>query len=95
MEQYTIDFSGVKTYWFFYNAIIVGLDFPDWCGQNLDAIWDMLIRHMDAPVTIYVKGIYTLPESLTEKKDLFLKILNRAVNWYAKINQTFIVKIID
>ena len=27
------------------------LDFPDWYGANLDALWDM-ISHMDAEITL-------------------------------------------
>lgn len=42
MKQYLIDFTGVKTMWFFHEALQKGLDLPDYYGKNLDALWDWL-----------------------------------------------------
>ena len=64
MKQYTINFDKVNTYYDFYNAIITGLNFSDWCGQNPDAVWDLLTGYFSAPAEITVTGVKNLPANL-------------------------------
>ena len=54
MKEYTIDFTAVKTVWYFYEAIKKGLELPDWFGKNLDALWDMLTGYIEYPAIIYI-----------------------------------------
>ena len=51
-EYYTVDFDGVNSRWTLYETIKKGLDFPDYCGHNLDAIWDCLTDMVYHGVTI-------------------------------------------
>ena len=95
MEQYTIDFNGVTTYWYFYEAIIKGLRFPDWCGKNLDAIWDLVTGGMGIPAVIFIKGLHSLPKDLEREKKLLLETFDEAVDWFADINESLTIKIID
>ena len=95
MKEFVIDFKGVKTYLGFYEALIKGLEFPDWCGKNPDAIWDLLTGYMEHPATIYIKGIGSLPKDLEDEADLMMKIFYRAVDWYARINLVVRVEVID
>ena len=87
MKDLYIDFEGIKTYWHFYEAIIKGLEFLDWCGKNADAIWDLLTGHIEYHAIIYVKGIKSLPNELSEEIDIILNIFNRAEKWYFKLNK--------
>lgn len=93
--QYTVDFNGVKTYWEFYECLIKSFDFPQWCGKNPDAVWDLITGGIQIPAIVYIKGINRLPKDLAEEGELILKILDRAVQWYKGINYSFEVKIID
>ena len=84
MDKYTIDFTEVKTVWYFYEAIIKGLEVPEWCGKNLDALWDILTGFIDAPAVVYFKGVNKLPNELQEEMEDILRIFTRAVNWHDK-----------
>lgn len=86
MKQYTVNFIGVNTCQEFYERLITGLEFPDWCGKNMSAIWDLLTGYLDFPSMIYVKGIDNLPELLQKEKQLILEIFDRTVVWYAKLD---------
>jgi len=91
MEEHYIDFAGVKRFDDFYKVLIRGLDFPEWCGKNTDAIWDLVTGGMNAPATLYIKGVEQLPEDLkSEWKDV-LRIFNEAKEWYAEFNKDFVL----
>ena len=62
MKVYEIDLKGVKTYLEFYPKIIKSMGFPDWCGENPDAIWDMLTWEIVPPAVIRIKGVNGLPK---------------------------------
>ena len=40
--KYTVDFKDVRYYTDIHDAIKRGLDFPEYYGTNLDAMWDCL-----------------------------------------------------
>ena len=84
MDKYIIDFTGVKTVWYFYEAIEKGLKLPEWFGKNLDALWDMLTGFIDCPTVIYFKGVNSLPEALDKKMESVLRVFTKAVNYYAE-----------
>lgn len=94
MNEFIIDFTESKSIWYFYESIIEGMEFPDWCGKGMDAIWDLLTGYMEVPATIYIKGMDKLPKDLTEDRDLLLKVLDRAVKWFAKFDEELKVVII-
>ena len=95
MKAYEIDFKEVKTYMNFYQTIIKAMGFPEWCGENPDAIWDVLTTDIEIPAIIYVKNLNYLPPELQEEGDMFLKIAYRACNWYKKLGMYVEIKIID
>jgi len=82
MKSFTVDFTGVKTDWQFYEVLIKGLEFPDWCGKNPDAIWDMLTGYMEYPNTIYLHRVNQLPKDLISEGELIIRILKRASEFY-------------
>ena len=85
MEKLTIDFANVKTLYDFYDAVIRGLKFPDWCGKGLDAIWDMVTGNMEYPVIIRLHGTALLPKELASKMSSLLEIFEEAAAMYDDI----------
>lgn len=56
-ELYTIDFSNVKYYIEIHKIIQKSLDFPDYYGGSLDALWDCLTDMVGRPVHIEIVGL--------------------------------------
>lgn len=82
MKTYTVDFTGVRSYWAFYEALIKGLELPDWCGHNAAAIWDMLTAYIDYPATIYLRGTNMLPEDLNGVMNIIKEIFQKLLEEY-------------
>ena len=57
MKQVTIDFTHCKTFLDLNDELAQKLDFPDFYGQNLDALWDCLTGFIDLPLDVHFKGI--------------------------------------
>lgn len=95
MKEYTIDFNGVRTYYEFFERIIAGLEFPDWCGKNLDAIWDLLTSDIIIPAVIYVKGSETADKALIPLVAEITELLYEAAEWYRDIDCILEIKIIN
>lgn len=95
MKQYTIKFDNPKTYYELFDSIIVGLNFPSWCGKNLDSVWDLLTTDIDAPAIIFVEGIKTIDKMLEDKCKQIIELFDEAVQWYKNINKYLEIKIID
>lgn len=56
-ELYTIDFSNVKYYMEIHPIIQEALDFPEYYGCNLDALWDCLTDMVGRPIHIEIIGL--------------------------------------
>ena len=89
MEKITLDFSNCKTWDDVYNEIITKCDFPEWCGKNLDALWDMLNENYvlwDEPTLFIIIGTQEMPEdlyALVFKKIndiVFARVMDKAPN---------------
>lgn len=95
MKQYLIDFTGVKTMWFFHEALQKGLDLPDYYGKNLDALWDCLTSDVILPCKVILKGLNKLPRESEREVCTMIEIFKRAVQWYKEINMHFEFEVID
>lgn len=58
-------------------AIGRSLDFPDWYGANLDALWDCL-HHLDGPVALVWHGWHRM---LRQHPGDFAKVLLVLTDW--------------
>lgn len=87
MNLYEINFENSSTYWNFYEAIINGMKFPNWCGKNPDAIWDMLTTDIKTPAVIHLKNTDSISIKLEEEKNIIIGIFEKAENWYNEINK--------
>ena len=54
MKTIVIDFSKCKYPMDLHNEIREKLEFPEWYGNNLDALWDMLTGFIETPININV-----------------------------------------
>ncbi len=93
MKQYNIQFYDVKSQQGFYDAVIEGMEFPSWCGKNLDAIWDMLTGYARYPALIVLSGTNTLPDELSTLLKSITELFDELVNYYG--DNRFKVKIIS
>ena len=91
MKYYTIDFRNVSGLSDFYQRIIKGLEFPKWCGESLDAVWDMLTGYMQCPARIDVIGWEHLTNNIRDKYQIFKETLDEAVEWYKDLDEQLIV----
>ena len=65
MKTVTIDFSNCKYAQDLYEETIKAMEFSDWCGRNLDAIWDMLKGEEE--MTVHFKGMEKLSKDLQQE----------------------------
>lgn len=85
METIFIDFSNAKTMGQLHHIVKQALHFPDWYGENLDALWDLLTGYI-APCIVDLKGYYTLPKELRPYAKEMLKIFLEAEAKYHTIH---------
>lgn len=55
--KYTIDFTNVNNYLEMHAVIWKALDFPDYYGGSLDALWDCLRDMVGEPIHIEILGL--------------------------------------
>ena len=58
----TLDFTGAHTWSEIHRRIREAFDFPDWCGENWSAVWDMLNHEPHDPMIVEVRGLHDLPQ---------------------------------
>ena len=57
MKKFQLDFSKCTTWGEIYAVIKRELELPEWCGENVNALWDALtgIMHVPAEITVSKK----------------------------------------
>ena len=84
VRKFELDFSECTTWGEIYAVIRNKLELPDWCGENLDALWDALTGMMYTPAEITVsKNIAN--EGLASVVEQILAVMHEAENTYHKI----------
>ncbi len=73
-DLYTIDFRNVKYYLEVHFTIRDALDFPDYYGCNLDALWDCLTDMAGEPVNIEIIGLDVVREKFDDTADELIEI---------------------
>ena len=73
MKKITIDFSLCKHPLDLHKELKEKLNFPEWSGNNLDALWDMLTGFIETPIDITL--IFKSETSASQNvKDIVLQI---------------------
>lgn len=62
-----LDFTGCTTLLEVHRVLKLGLGFPDYYGDNWDALWDLLRYFRWYPITIEVRGLAGLPPEFAEE----------------------------
>ena len=62
----------------FHDAIAAALDFPDYYGRNLDALWDCLTGWIDTPATIVWKDSAASKARLGDFGERVVTLLHQA-----------------
>ncbi len=77
MKTIIIDFSKCKYPLDLHNEIREKLELPEWYGNNLDALWDMLTGFIETPISISVifkptnKAVENLKENILKIIETF------------------------
>jgi len=75
-EIFEVDFSDCKYLGEIHRALKKQLDFPDYYGENLSALWDCLRYFSFENTKIIVKGISELPSELKEYMNSILEVFD-------------------
>ena len=75
-EIIEIDFSDCKYLGEIHTALKQQLDFPDYYGENLSALWDCLRYYSFEDTKIIVKGITELPGELKEYMNRIIEVFD-------------------
>ena len=79
-----LDFSECSTWGEIYREIKKKLELPDWCGENLDALWDAVTGMMYTPAQITVSK-KVRNNSLAADVQQIISVLYEAEEKYGKI----------
>ena len=80
--HYTVDYSQVTYDFGLYDAIIKGLELPDYVGENLDALWDCLTGFVEWPCEITITGLSSLSQSLLPQLQDIFTVFKQAERTY-------------
>ncbi|MBO5355785.1 MAG: barstar family protein [Clostridia bacterium] len=65
-KLYTIDFSNVKYYMEVHPILQRALDFPEYYGGSLDALWDCLTDMVGRPIHIEIIGLEVIERKFSD-----------------------------
>ena len=84
IRKFELDFSECSTWGEVYREIKKKLELPDWCGENLDALWDAVTGMMYTPAQITVSK-KVKNNSLAADVQQIISVLYEAEEKYGKI----------
>lgn len=87
LKKYILDFSECKYLGEIHQKIQTVLELPDWCGQNLDALWDAItgIMYLPAEITIIFQPQTTQTLQLSDEVDKIITVFTEAANEFGEI----------
>ena len=83
-KNYTLDFSECAYIDEIYAVIKKELGLPSWCGENLDALWDVLTGMMYTPANIIIKTAAKRAELRQSINDI-VEVFREAETEYGEI----------
>ena len=75
-EIIEVDFSGCRYLGEIHKALKQQLDFPNYYGENLSALWDCLRYYSFEDTKIIVKGVSELPSELKECMSRIIQVFD-------------------
>ena len=83
-----VDGNEVKSRDMLHNTLSESLDFPEWYGRNLDALYDCLTDVRDE-VEIQLWNMDSLEKNLGNYAKVFVKVIHAAAGDNSKIRMEF------
>ena len=77
LQRYYVDFAEAEYIGELHLILKESLMFPDWYGETLDALWDMLIGYLE-PGEVYISGLESLPDDIYEYGQKVLDVFKQA-----------------
>ena len=82
MHKYRVDFSDVEYFIQIHEALMRDLDFPDYYGGNLDALWDCLTDMLGDWADIELVGFEGVAKKFSDEWNGILRIFARTKHAY-------------
>jgi ribonuclease inhibitor len=89
MKKVVFDSSHVETIAQLHDELARMLDFPDYYGANLDALYDCLSGEMELPLTLVWKNFQVTKSKLGKEAVKLLKVMKD----FAREDPDFIIKV--
>ena len=84
VKERVLDFSECSYIGEVYAVIKKELELPEWCGENLDALWDAVTGMMYTPAHIIIRSA-TKSEELQQSIDDIISVFREAEEEYHEI----------
>lgn len=89
VKKIEVDFSKCRYIGELYLELKQKLELPDWCGENLDALWDALTGIMYTPAEISIKKT-TAWKEIQEHANSIVDTMHEAETLYHEISVTVV-----
>lgn len=87
VKHFDVNFTDCRYVGELYLELKRKLELPDWCGENLDALWDALTGIMYTPAEISVTKT-TAEEVIQDHADAIVAVMQEAEQTYREITVT-------
>ena len=94
MKKAVIDLTNCKYIIELHTRIQKALDFPEWCGKNWSAFWDLLHRECKYDF-ISVIGADTVAKELKPQIEIMKKLMEKDKQEWAEVNYLVDYEFID
>lgn len=84
IKNFDVDFTECRYIGELYHELKKKLELPDWCGENLDALWDALTGIMYTPAEISIRKS-TAWKDIQEHADSIVAVMQEAEEKYREI----------
>lgn len=78
MRTVIVPLSGCRSYLNLHQILQRTLGFPEYYGNNCDALWDCLTGYIERPLTVIIHGISALPADLNSEMQSILQVFYKA-----------------
>lgn len=80
MKTITLDFTECRYLGEIHQVLKEAFGFPDYYGENWDALWDCLRYYSDELMLVQIKGLHTLPQELHAQTGVMVQIFKDVHN---------------
>ena len=85
IKHFDLNFAECRSIGELYRELKRKLELPDWCGENLDALWDALTGIMYTPADISIMKT-TAWQEIQEHADSIVAVMQEAEAKYGELS---------